>query len=165
MADLTARMVPFLQGAGVLPADVSDEQRALLAEAAPLVHERMTTLADSVDMVGFLFVDDATFERDPADVAKLLDEDGRGVVKAARDALAGLERWDTPSIERGAAGVPRRRPRAQAAQRLRAGAGRDHRTAGVTAAVRVDGAARPGPVAGPARQRPAGLSADEGRRR
>ena len=99
VADLTARMVPFLQGAGVLPADVSDEQRALLAEAAPLVHERMTTLADCVDMVGFLFVDDATFERDPADVAKLLDEDGRGVVKAARDALAGRERWDTPSIE------------------------------------------------------------------
>jgi glutamyl-tRNA synthetase len=99
VTDLTARMLPFLQRAGVLPADVSDEQRALLAEAAPLVHERMTTLADSVDMVGFLFVDHATFERDPADVAKLLDEDGRGVVKAARDALAGLERWDTPSIE------------------------------------------------------------------
>ncbi len=99
VADLTARMVPFLQGAGVLPAEVTGEQRALLAEAAPLVQERMTTLADSVDMVGFLFVDDASFERDPADVAKLLDEHGRGVVKAARDALAGLEHWDTPSIE------------------------------------------------------------------
>jgi glutamyl-tRNA synthetase len=97
--DLTGRMLPFLQTAGVLPAEPSDDQRDLLARAAPLVHERMTTLADSVDMLGFLFVDDTSFQRDPADTAKLLDESGRAVVKAAEDALAALETWDTPAIE------------------------------------------------------------------
>jgi glutamyl-tRNA synthetase len=97
--DLTARMVPYLQGAGVLPAEVSDEQRRLLERAAPLVHERMTTLAESVDMLGFLFVDEASFERDPADAAKLLDETGRGVAKAAHDALAEIPTWDTASID------------------------------------------------------------------
>ena len=50
-------------------------------------------------MLGFLFVDEASFTRDPADAAKLLDETGRGVVTAARDALAGLATWDTASIE------------------------------------------------------------------
>jgi glutamyl-tRNA synthetase len=97
--DLTARMVPYLQGADVLPAEVSDEQWALLERAAPLVHERMTTLAEAVDMLGFLFVDEASFERDPADAAKQLDETGRGVAKAAHDALAEIPTWDTASID------------------------------------------------------------------
>jgi glutamyl-tRNA synthetase len=99
LEDLTERMVPFLRAAGVLPAEPSGEQRDLLGRAAPLVHERMTTLADCVDMLGFLFVADEAFERDPADVAKLLDESGRGVVKVAQEALAALEAWDTPGIE------------------------------------------------------------------
>jgi glutamyl-tRNA synthetase len=99
LEDLTDRMVPFLQAAGLLPATVTEAQSALLARAAPLVHERMTTLAECVDMLGFLFVDDTRFERDPADVAKLLDENGRAVVKAAEDALSTLETWETPAIE------------------------------------------------------------------
>jgi glutamyl-tRNA synthetase len=97
--DLTERMLPYLQAARVLPDEVSAEQRGLLAEAAPLVHERMTTLAEAVDMLGFLFVDEASFERDPADSAKLLDEDGRGVVKTAQDAVADLDAWDAAAIE------------------------------------------------------------------
>jgi glutamyl-tRNA synthetase len=97
--DLTERMIPYLQSAGVLPGAVSEEQRSLLARAAPLVHERMTTLAESVDMLGFLFVDEAAFSRDPTDAAKLLDEDGRRVAKTAHDALADLHTWDTAAIE------------------------------------------------------------------
>jgi glutamyl-tRNA synthetase len=97
--DLTNRMVPYLQKAGVLGEDVTDDQRALLAEAAPLVHERMVTLGESVEMLGFLFVDESRFERDPADAEKVLNEDGRAVVKAAHDALAALESWDTASID------------------------------------------------------------------
>ena len=97
--DLTQRMLPYLQKAGVLGEKPSQEQRALLREAAPLVHERMVTLGESIEMLGFLFVDDARFERDPADVEKMLNTDGRAVVKAAHDALAALETWDTPSIE------------------------------------------------------------------
>ena len=97
--DLTERMVPVLQRAGVLGAEVTPEQRALLAEATPLVHERMVTLGESVEMLGFLFVDEARFQRDPADAEKLLNDEGRAVVKAAHDALAALSAWDTPSIE------------------------------------------------------------------
>jgi glutamyl-tRNA synthetase len=91
--------VPYLQAAGVLGPEPDDAQRALLAEAAPLVHERMTTLDESVDMLGFLFVAEEEFRRDPTDVEKLLNEDGRAVVKAAHDALAALDSWDTASID------------------------------------------------------------------
>ena len=97
--DLTERMVPYLQRGGALPAEVTPEQRSLLAKAAPLVQERMTTLGESVEMLGFLFLDEASFVRNPADAAKLLDEDGRSVVKAAQDALAGLSDWRTSKIE------------------------------------------------------------------
>jgi glutamyl-tRNA synthetase len=97
--DLADRMVPYLQRAGVLDGEVTDEQRRLLAEAAPLVHERMVTLSESVEMLGFLFVSEDRFLRDPSDVEKLLNEDGRAVVKAAHDALATLEAWQTAKIE------------------------------------------------------------------
>jgi glutamyl-tRNA synthetase len=99
VGELTDRMVPYLQKAELLTDPVTDEQRALLARAAPLVHERMTTLGESVDLLGFLFDDESTFRRDPADVEKLLNEEGRAVVKAAHDALVDLGSWDTASIE------------------------------------------------------------------
>jgi len=98
--DLTARMVPYLQSADLLPAEgVSTEDRELLRRAAPLVHERMTTLAEAVDMLGFLFVDEDLFSNDPAATEKLLNQDGRTVVKAAYDALTDVQTWDTTSIE------------------------------------------------------------------
>jgi glutamyl-tRNA synthetase len=97
--ELTQRLLPYLQAAHVLPAEVDEEQERLLAAAAPLVHERMTVLGEAVDMLGFLFVDEASFERDAADVEKLLDDSGLAVVRAAHDALTGLETWDTASIE------------------------------------------------------------------
>jgi glutamyl-tRNA synthetase len=97
--DLADRMVPYLQSAMVLGQELDEDQRALLLAAAPLVHERMTTLAESVEMLGFLFVDEARFTRDPSDVDKMLDVNGRGVVKAARDALADLTDWHTEAIE------------------------------------------------------------------
>jgi glutamyl-tRNA synthetase len=97
--ELTRRMVPFLQSAGLLGEQPTDEQLKVLGEAAPLVHERMVTLGESVEMLGFLFVDESRFERDPADAEKLLNEDGRAVVKAAHDALAALETWETAAID------------------------------------------------------------------
>ncbi|MDP3969627.1 MAG: glutamate--tRNA ligase [Nocardioides sp.] len=99
VADLTERLVPMLQASGVLGAEVTPEQRALLTEAAPLVHERIGTLGEAGDMLGFLFVDDDAFVLDPTDAAKLLDDQGITVVKASHDALAALGEWATPAIE------------------------------------------------------------------
>jgi len=95
---LAERIVPYLQRAEILPAEVTAEQRSLLAVATPLVQERMTVLSETVDMLGFLFVD--TVERDPADVEKLINNDeGRSVVKASYDALTAVATWNTESIE------------------------------------------------------------------
>ncbi|MCW2853550.1 MAG: glutamyl-tRNA synthetase [Nocardioides sp.] len=100
VADLAQRMVPFLQRAGLLGEEPTPEQRALLQAATPLVQERMGTLAESVDLLGFLFLDEATFERDPADTAKLLTtDDGHKVVQAAHAALSALPVWEAAAID------------------------------------------------------------------
>ena len=97
--DLERRLLVHLQQAGVLHEEVTDEDRAVLAAATPLVRERMTTLNDGVDMLGFLFVDEATFRVDPEDAAKLLDGDGRTIVRESYDTLTELDEWTTAAIE------------------------------------------------------------------
>ncbi len=97
--ELTQRLVPFLQTAGLVGATPSADDLATLTGAAPLVHERVGTLSEAADMLGFLFVDDAEFAPDPADAASLLGADGRTIVQASYDALEALGTWDTPTIE------------------------------------------------------------------
>jgi glutamyl-tRNA synthetase len=97
--ELARRIVPQLAAAGLVSDPPTPEQQALVAEATPLVQERMVTLGEAVGMLGFLFAGDS-FTRDPDDAAKLLDtDDGRQVTKAAHDALAALDAWDTASID------------------------------------------------------------------
>ena len=97
--EITHRALPFLKAAGVVGDPVRDADAQLLELAMPLVAERVNKLAEVADMLGFLFVDEADFTRDEADVAKLLDETGRGVVKAAHDAVAALGTWSTQAIQ------------------------------------------------------------------
>jgi glutamyl-tRNA synthetase len=91
--EMTERVLPYLQSAGVLdPADLADRQ--LLDQAMPLVAERINKLTEAVDMLAFLFVDEAAFER-----VDEIDDAGRDVVSAAYDALSGIEPWSTEAIE------------------------------------------------------------------
>src|SRR4029453_12854526 len=99
LEDLTERVIPFLQHAGLVADPVTDEQRAVLTAAMPLVAERINKLTEAVDMLAFLLVDEAHFALDPADAEKLLNEDGLAVVRAAYDALSGLDEWTTDSIQ------------------------------------------------------------------
>ncbi len=97
--ELATRITPYLQSAGLLDEPITDEQRSTLTAATPLVHERMTTLSEAVDMLAFLFIPDDAFVIDPDDAAKLLDAAGVEIVQASYDVLKDLEVWDTPTIE------------------------------------------------------------------
>jgi glutamyl-tRNA synthetase len=97
--EMTARLLPYLHAAGLVADPPTADEEALLRAAVPLVHERIGKLTEAVDMLGFLLVDEADFTRDPGDTAKLLDDDGRGVVKAAHDALSALDVWTTEAID------------------------------------------------------------------
>ncbi len=136
--ELTHRVLPVLKEAGVVGDPVHDSDAQLLELAMPLVAERMNKLTEAPAMLDFLFADEQSFERHEE-----LDDAGRDVVRAAREALTGLEHWSTAEIEDGAAPLAGRGAWAQAAARLRPGADRGLRPQGLAAAVRVDGAARP----------------------
>ena len=99
LEDMTERVIPFLHRAGLVDDPMSDEHRALLEAAMPLINERINKLAEAPDMLGFLFVEEDDFGRNADDVAKSLDEDGLAVVRAATDALAALDSWTTEAIE------------------------------------------------------------------
>jgi glutamyl-tRNA synthetase len=97
--EITHRVLPFLKAAGVVSDPVSDADAQLLELAMPLVAERINKLTESVDMLGFLFVSDEEFTVDPADAEKLLNDDGRAVVRRAMDKLEGLAEWSTAGIQ------------------------------------------------------------------
>jgi glutamyl-tRNA synthetase len=100
LEDMTERVIPFLQRADVVSDPITDGERLLLDRAMPLVNERMNKLAEAPALLGFLFADEESFTRDPADVEKVLDEQGRDVVRAAQEALSALDDWNTAAIEK-----------------------------------------------------------------
>jgi glutamyl-tRNA synthetase len=97
--ELATRILPYLQRAEILPPEPTEQELAMLKAAAPLIQERIITLGEAVDMLGFLFVPEEDFEPNKQDAAALLDDDGRAVVRASYDALAGLDEWHTATIE------------------------------------------------------------------
>ncbi|MCD4535964.1 glutamate--tRNA ligase [Nocardioides sp. cx-169] len=97
--DITHRAIPFLKAAGVVSDPVSDADAQLLELAMPLVAERINTLSEAPAMLGFLFVDEAAFTRDPADAEKLLNDDGRAVVARGLARLEYLEEWSAAAIQ------------------------------------------------------------------
>ncbi|AGW41863.1 glutamyl-tRNA synthetase [Leifsonia xyli subsp. cynodontis DSM 46306] len=58
--DFAERTIPYLVAAGVLTEPIAETQRAVLAEAAPLVQERVQLLGETPGMLGFLFADAAS---------------------------------------------------------------------------------------------------------
>ncbi|GAA4367685.1 glutamate--tRNA ligase [Nocardioides caricicola] len=97
--EITDRVLPFLKDAGVVSDPVTDADAQLLELAMPLVAERINKLSEAADMLAFLFVDEAAFTRDEADVEKLLNDDGRAVVTRALAKLETVDTWSTASIQ------------------------------------------------------------------
>jgi glutamyl-tRNA synthetase len=92
-------VLPYLAADGVLPAEPSTEQVAVLATIAPLVQERLALLSGCSDMVRFLFVADEAFTPEPASAAKALGPDAEPVLRAAVDSLQALDEWTTEAIQ------------------------------------------------------------------
>jgi glutamyl-tRNA synthetase len=98
-ADFEARLVPFLQHAGLVSREPTDEERRMVHGVAPLIQERVAHLTEAADMVGFLFVDDPHFTVDQEAAARLLTEETRPVLAAASEALSSVPEWRSAEIE------------------------------------------------------------------
>lgn len=97
--EFARRVEPYLAAEGVIDGTPSDEQRALLAAAAPLVHERSVVLSDAARMLRFLFVPDEGFAPEPDAAAKNLGADAAPVLDAALTGLDALSEWSAAEIE------------------------------------------------------------------
>jgi glutamyl-tRNA synthetase len=100
VADFAARTVAYLQQAGAVETPISPAQEAVLAEAAPLVQERINLLGEAPGMLGFLFTDAAGLEFEESALAAL-PADAAAVLAAAREVLDRLpaEAWTHDQIE------------------------------------------------------------------
>jgi glutamyl-tRNA synthetase len=96
-ADLGDRLVTFLREHRSLSAD-DTETADLVRGAAPLVHERVATLAQAADMLAFVGADD-TFAIDPDAAATVLGDQGSQVLAASLAALEPLPTWTAADIE------------------------------------------------------------------
>lgn len=77
--DFKARLLPYLQSAGVVGATLSADEQKILDAAAPLIQERLVVLSEAPDLLSFLFktADQITIEADaldgmPENVAEVL---------------------------------------------------------------------------------------------
>jgi glutamyl-tRNA synthetase len=97
--EFARRVEPYLVSEGVSTGTLTEEQRALLSAAAPLVQERSVVLSDAARMLRFLFVSEEGFEPDAEAAEKTLGADAAPVLEAALTGLDALPEWSTESIE------------------------------------------------------------------
>jgi glutamyl-tRNA synthetase len=97
--DFVSRITPFLQAAALVAVPPTAEQAAVLAAAAPLVQERMSLLAEAVDLLRFLLVDEGAFQVDPDAAGKQLGAPAAPVLDAAVAALERLRSWTATELE------------------------------------------------------------------
>jgi len=95
--ELAKRIVQFQIEAGALPASPSPEQLRLVTAATPLVAERITLLAETVEMMAFLFVRDEDLTFDDDATAKL-SEATPEILDAATAALTALDGFEHDAI-------------------------------------------------------------------
>ena len=97
-ADLVGRLGAVLLAAGILPPEPTDRQVDILKQAAPLVQERMITLSEAPDLLGFLYVeDDAITVAD--DAKKTLRDDSGAVLDEALRVLPEVTNWTAEAIQ------------------------------------------------------------------
>ncbi|WP_415365807.1 glutamate--tRNA ligase [Saccharothrix sp. BKS2] len=97
--EFVRRVLPHLVKDGVLPAEPTEEQLAVLSGVAPLVQERLVVLSEASGMVRFLFVPEQDFAPEEDSAAKALGQDARPVLEASISALESLPEWTAAAIE------------------------------------------------------------------
>jgi glutamyl-tRNA synthetase len=98
-AELTERLLPMLLADGLVAEPPSEQHLAVLAEAVPLIQERMDTLNQAPAMLGFLLVDQVNFLVDDAEATAVLGVQAAPTIQAALDALSVIPEWTTEAIQ------------------------------------------------------------------
>ncbi|MGD8195778.1 glutamate--tRNA ligase [Herbiconiux sp. P18] len=99
-ADFAARLVPYLEAAGIVTVPLTDAQQQVLDEVAPLVQTRMQLLGEAPALLGSFFVTSAELEY-ADDARATLPENAALVLNAAITALEYIpeSEWNHESIQ------------------------------------------------------------------
>jgi len=93
------RAVPFLRAAGLVGEDETSEQREHLERALDVVGDRVKTLGDAAEQLGFFLASDIAY--DTIAVEKVLRAPGAGdTLMAVRELLAAAPDFDPATLER-----------------------------------------------------------------
>jgi glutamyl-tRNA synthetase len=96
--DFKLRLVPYLQHAGLVGEVLTKREQLILADAAPLVQERITLLGEAPEMLAFLFKNDDQIDV-AQDARKGLPENLTEALDAALAALEPVEEWTAENIQ------------------------------------------------------------------
>jgi glutamyl-tRNA synthetase len=94
--ELTEQLVPFLVRAGLVSDPPLPGEQERLEAATPLIQERIATLSEAVEMLGFLFLQDQSIVIEP-DAG--LTSTSAPALDAAATALTALPSFDRAAIE------------------------------------------------------------------
>jgi nondiscriminating glutamyl-tRNA synthetase len=98
VADRTARVVPFLQSADLLPEDPSTEEVARLERIVELLDDRLKVLADIVHLAGFFLAPEVDYDK--IAVSKVLAKPGVGEILAGlREVLSQCPDFEAETLE------------------------------------------------------------------
>ena len=96
--DFRDRLIPYLQANELVGDELTERQQEILAEAAPLVQERITLLGEAPEMLEFLFRADSEIVP-AADALKGLPENTAEILDAGIAALESAPEWTAESIQ------------------------------------------------------------------
>lgn len=102
-AELAERLLPYLNEAGALALPPTADEQRLLSGLAPLLRERIQTLAEAAPLVASCFAGEVAY--DEQSVAKHLKGRAGEVLDAAAEALEALGEWTAESITAALDGV------------------------------------------------------------
>lgn len=91
--DFKQRVIPYLQSAGIIGAELTAEESAILDAAAPLIQERVTVLGEAPDLLSFLFKKADQINIDEDALAGMPENVGE-VLTAAITAISAIDEQD-----------------------------------------------------------------------
>ena len=97
--DLAARLLPFLQKAGLLPADVGPDLTAYVEAIVPLIRERIKLLSEAPQATEYFFREELRYEPGLLVQKGLTPEKTRTILLAARNAIAAQGSCEAARLE------------------------------------------------------------------
>lgn len=98
-AELTARLLPYLQRDGLIGATPSDAERAYIEQLVPLIQERLVVLSEASELLGFFFQAPESYDLALLVPKKLDPATTHNALAAAIEAIQGLEEWSIEALE------------------------------------------------------------------